>query len=244
MFPLIFIIAFAATFFGSLSGSSSSIIAIPCWLTLGFPLPTAVASDKVSASFWTALASRNYLSGKTIDKVLLAGLTIFGVLGAVLGTQVTVSLNSNITKPLVGLLVIIAVLLGWMKPEFGVSSRPAEIGKPACSMLGLPLGFYEGFFGSGNSIFTSLALCKARGFDLITALGHYYFLAFIWCACAAISYITKGFGNVTLMLPAVFGSILGGQIGSMVGKNIGASVVKKLFTIAGLFFGCKLLFGF
>jgi uncharacterized protein len=112
-----------------------------------------------------------------------------------LGTQATVSLNCNIIKPVVGTLVIIAVLLGWIKPEFGVRSRPPEIDKSACSMLGLPLGFYEGFFGSGNSKFTSLALCKARSFDLITALGHYYFLAFIWCACAAISYLTKGFRN-------------------------------------------------
>lgn len=244
MFLLIFAIAFAATFFGSLSGSSSSVIAIPCWLTLGFPLPAAVACDKVSESFWTVLAYRNYLAGKTIDKVLLAGLAAFGVLGAVLGTQVTVSLNSNITKPVVGLLIIMAVLLSWIKPDFGVSTRPPAIGKFACSMLGLPLGFYEGFFGAGNGIFTSLILCKARGFDLITALGHYYFLAFIWCACAAISYVTKGFGNIALMLPAVLGSILGGQIGSMVGKKIGAGLVKKLFTAAGLFFGSKLLFGF
>jgi uncharacterized membrane protein YfcA len=244
MFTLIFFIAFAATFFGSLSGSSSSIISIPCWLTLGFPLPTAIASDKVSGTFWTALASRNYLAGKTIDKVLLCGLAVFGIFGAVLGTQVTVSLNSTITKPIVGILVIAAVLVSWLKPEFGVANRPAEISKPACSMLGLPLGFYEGFFGSGNSIFTSLILCKTRGFSLLTALGHYYFLAFIWCACAATSYIAKGFGNITLMLPAVLGSVLGGQIGSHVGRNIGAGVVKKLFTVTGLFFGFKLLIGF
>ncbi len=244
MFPLIFFIAFAATFFGTLSGSSSSIIAIPCWITLGYSLPTAVACDKVSESFWTALASRNYLSGKTIDKVLLATLAAFGVVGAVVGTQVTVSLNSNITKPVVGLLIIMAVLLSWMKPDFGVSTRPPAIGKFACSMLGLPLGFYEGFFGAGNGIFTALALCKARGFDLITALGNYYFLAFIWCACATISYISKGFGNISLMLPAVLGSILGGQLGSMLGKKIGARLVKKLFTAASLFFGLKLLFGF
>ena len=85
MSVLIFIIAFAATLFGSASGSSSSIIAIPCWLGLGFPLPTAVACDKVSATFWTALASRNYLSGKRIDFALLAGLSLFGIIGAILG---------------------------------------------------------------------------------------------------------------------------------------------------------------
>jgi len=240
---LIFTIAFAATLFGSFSGSSSSIIAIPCWLSLGFPLPTAVACDKVSATFWTVLASRNYLRGKKIDFALLAGLSAFGIVGAVLGAQVASSINSSVTKPLVGFLIITAISLSWIKKGFGISTSQPQISKPACSAIGLPLGFYEGFFGSGNSIFASIALCKARGFDLITALGHYYFLAFIWCMFAAISYTLKGFFNWWLIAPAVIGSMAGGQIGSMLAKRIGAKMVKRLFTFVGVIFGLKLLFG-
>ncbi len=240
---LIFIISFTATLFGSASGSSSSIIAIPCWLSLGFPLPTAIACDKVSATFWTALASRNYLSGKQIDFVLLAGLSVFGIIGAILGAHVTSSLNSFVTKPIVGSLVLAAILLSWLKKGFGVASTEPQLSRSACSALGLPLGFYEGFFGSGNSIFTSLALCKTRGFDLITALGHYYFVAFLWCMCAAISYSLKGFFNCWLIIPAVLGSIAGGQIGSMLGKRMGAALTKRLFTVVGIIFGLKLLIG-
>ena len=57
----------------------------------------------------------------------------------------TSSLNSYLTKPIVGLLILAAILLSWLKKGFGVSSSNPLLSKSQCSALGLPLGFYEGF---------------------------------------------------------------------------------------------------
>ena len=56
---LVFLIAFASTLLGSMSGGSSSLLTIPSWIAMGFPLPVALACDKLAGTVWTALGSRN-----------------------------------------------------------------------------------------------------------------------------------------------------------------------------------------
>ena len=241
LFPIVFSIAFLATFVGSVSGGSASLISIPSWVALGFPLPTAVACDKLSATFWTFAAGRTYLHKCTIDWRLLAGLSLFGMAGAYLGTKTMVLVDATLLKKAVGLIILSLVALSLYKREYGLTTGEPRVGRFLGSLFGLPLGFYEGLLGSGNSIFTSLLLCRTRGFDLIAALGHYYFVAFVWCAFAAFLYLRQGFFEPSLMLPAVLGSILGGLTGSYMGRRSGAKFVKLLFIFVGILLGLKLV---
>src|SRR5437016_2233521 len=106
MFFMAMAISFAATFVGTVTGGSTSVISLPCWLSFGFPLATAVATEKTAAAIWTAVASRNYLRGKTLDYPLLSGLAGFGILGAVFGSTVTMTADPAIVKRVVGSIVL------------------------------------------------------------------------------------------------------------------------------------------
>jgi uncharacterized membrane protein YfcA len=110
-------------------------------------------------------------------------------------------------------------------------------------MLGVPLGFYEGLLGSGNSVITAFALCGTRGFSLPRALGHYYVLAFAWCAFAAAVYVAGGWFDARLAVPAIAGSMAGGYAGSALGVRAGRRVVRILFLATGAIFGLRLLVG-
>jgi uncharacterized membrane protein YfcA len=243
LFVLVLVVSCVATFIGSASGGSTSVITLPCWLSFGFPLPTAVAADKTAATLWTAVASRNFLRGKPVDWKFMAGLALFGSLGAIVGTKVTVSIDPEMLKHVVGGIILTLVAASWIRKDFGVDATEPRMGKFASSCLGLPLGFYEGILGSGNTLLSSFALCKSRGFDLVTALGHSYLVAFVWCASAALAYAGQGYGSWTLTIPAIIGSVCGAQLGSKIGSRLGAMPLKILFSIAGAFFGTKLLLG-
>jgi uncharacterized membrane protein YfcA len=105
------------------------------------------------------------------------------------------------------------------------------------------MGFYEGMLGSGNSLAASLLFCVGRGYDLISALGHYYVLAFAWCALAAASCMGLGYGDVGLRVPAALGSCAGGYLGSRVAGERGSGFVRTVFVAAGSLLGLKLLLG-
>jgi uncharacterized membrane protein YfcA len=107
----------------------------------------------------------------------------------------------------------------------------------------VPLGFYEGLLGSGNSVVTSFALCGTRGFSLLRALGHYYVLAFAWCTFAAAVYVGGGWFDLRLAVPSILGSVAGGYAGSAIGSRAGQRVVRILFLATGGVFGLRLLLG-
>ena len=103
------------------------------------------------------------------------------------------------------------------------------------------MGFYEGFFGSGNGIFFTLVTAYTKGFDFIDALGYYYAVAFPWVVVGALVLMSKGYFDLSLMIPAVLGSLLGGFIGSKYARLKGNKFIKIAFTTVGIILGLKLL---
>jgi len=240
---LIFVIAFVATLLGSMSGGSSSILMTPSWVALGFPLPVAVAADKAAGAVWTLLGSRNYLRGRPIDRPLLGAMVAVGIVGAFFGTRVMGSVRPDLLKRVVGGLILLMVGVVTLRPHIGAAAAPPRLGRGVVAAAALPLGFYEGLLGSGNSILASLLFSVGRGFDLLASLGHYYILAAAWCAFAAAAYWSQGHMDLTLAAPVTLGALGGGYLGSRIASARGVGFVRGIFVVAGVILALKLLLG-
>ncbi|MGE0439967.1 MAG: sulfite exporter TauE/SafE family protein [Gemmatimonadales bacterium] len=240
---LIFAIAFGATLLGSMSGGSSSLLTTPVWLSLGVPLPTAVGTDKIAGTFWTVVGSRNYLARRPVEWRLLIGMALLGVAGALAGAAVTTSVDPGRLRRVVGGLILVAVAAVARRPHLGVTETKPRLPRALVAAAALPLGFYEGLLGSGNSIVTSLLFTTGLGFDLIRALGHYYAMAAVWCGVAAASYLARGWFDAAIAVPATLGAVAGGFLGSRLGRRAGSRVVRIIFLVAGTVLGLKLLAG-
>lgn len=237
--PVIVAIAFGASLLGSLSGSSSSMITTPAWVTLGASFPVAVAADKVAGTFWTVVAARTYLARGRLDRQLLLGMGIAGLLGAAGGVWLATALDESLLRRGAGVLILGAVALSLRPGPASPAAPPNRSGTTAA--WGFPLGVYEGLLGSGNAILTTLLLQRTRGWDLLVALGHYYALAAMWCALAGLMYIARGAFDPTLTFAATLGSIGGGALGARLGRIHGAAVVRPLFILAGTGLAFRLL---
>ncbi|HEV8357175.1 MAG TPA: sulfite exporter TauE/SafE family protein [Gemmatimonadales bacterium] len=240
---LVLAIAFGAALLGSLSGGSASALTTPAWLAMGVPLPSAVATDKLGGALWTLLGARNYLRGRAVDRRLLAGMIPLGLLGAAFGAMFTLRMDPVALKRFAGAMILVLVLGLLARPKLGRDPGPPRAPRWAVGAAALPLGFYEGMLGSGNGIVATLLFCSGRGFDVLSALGHYCVLAFAWCALAAGVYIGHGFHDLALMAPATAGSCAGGFLGSRIASARGAGFVRGLFALAGGALGLKLVLG-
>jgi len=236
-------VSFLATLMSAMSGGGSSMITIPTWLVLGFPLPVAVATTSISGAAWTLVAAKTYLSGQNIDRRLIIGLMAFGLVGAFCGTQVVLHANAKVLQHIIGCIILGLVAYTFVRKDFGLTIRPPKLSVPVTSIAGLPLGFYEAFFGSGNGLFTAAVLTSARGLDLVQSLGYYYAVAFVWCIFAACIYIHGGNWDLSLMIPAMIGSVSGATLGAKIGKRQGAQFVRRVFMGVGTILGLKLAIG-
>ena len=230
-------IAFGASLLASLSGGSSSMITTPAWMSLGVAFPVAVASDKIAGMFWTISAARTYLANVAVDRRVLMGMGIAGLAGAFAGAVIGTSVNEILLRRGAGVLILIAIVasLRTVRPSDGQTVRRDT------SLVGFPLGLYEGLLGSGNGILTSAILMRTRGFDLPTALGHYYALAALWCGLAAGVYFARGAIDWRLALPATIGALAGGTLGARIGRRAGSRLIRPLFITAGLILATRLI---
>jgi uncharacterized protein len=243
MNAFIFITAFAAVFLSSMSGCGSGLITIPTWIILGYPLPIAIACDKICSCFWTPIAAKNYLSRTTMHWRLIIPMAALGVLGSLAAAVVVIHVDEVIMRPIIGGIILIVLALVALQKDFGLQESKKTSGDKLMQILGLPFGFYEGFFGAGNGIFTAYAFSRIKGFSLVTSLGNYYVMAFVWCLCSLSVITSRGYYNIPLFVSAVIGSSLGGYLGSRVGVTMGSGFVKKVFIVLGTLLGLKLILG-
>jgi len=240
---IVFIVAFLASLLSSMSGAGSAMLTTPVWLALGFPLPVAIASNQMNGAAWTLIAARNYLRGRILDRRLIGNMICFGLAGAYAGTVIVRSMDGQILQRVIGLIIIGLVVVVGLNPSLGLSESEPVLSRRATGVLAFPLGAYESFFGSGNGLFTSLLLTKARGLPLLTALGYYYVIAFTWNCFAVAIYTAAGLADSRLMVPATAGAMLGAYFGSRIGRRKGYGLVRTLFLTVGGALGVKLALG-
>jgi len=226
-----------------MSGGGASVINIPVFLFLGMPFPLAMSTQKVSSTFWVLPASYNYLKGRKIDWTFLVAFSLVGLIGAYLGVQVILSLDTRVMEVVIGILVLSLVTYTYFKKDVGL--KEVRIYSPAKRFIAYPLalilGFYESIFGSGNGILFSVVTFYTRGMDFVDALGYYFAVAFPWVVFAAGLLIFKGYFSFAVMIPAVLGSLIGGFIGSKYAKYKGNQFIKTMFVVIGGILGLKLL---
>lgn len=239
---IVFSVAFLASLLSSMSGAGSAMLTTPVWLAIGFPLPVAIASNQLNGAAWTLIAARNYLKGRTVDWALIRIMVAFGLAGAYAGTTIVRSLDPHLLQRIIGVIILALAGVVACNPDLGRNESAPLLSRLPTGVLAFPLGIYESFFGSGNGLFTSLLLTKARGFSLLTALGSYYLIAFFWNCFAVIVYSAHGLAECSLMVPSTAGSMLGAYIGSRLGRQKGHGMVRALFLLLGGALGAKLAF--
>jgi hypothetical protein len=151
--------------------------------------------------------------------------------------------DAHILQRVIGMIIIALVAVVAFNPGLGRTESEPLLSRPLTGVLAFPLGVYESFFGSGNGLFTSILLSKARGVPLLTALGYYYLISFFWNSFAVSIYSAAGFADSSLMVPSTAGSVLGAYIGSRIGRRKGYGLVRALFLAIGGALGVKLALG-
>jgi uncharacterized membrane protein YfcA len=242
---IIFITSLIATALSSMSGGGASVINIPVFLWLGIPFPLALATQKVSSTFWVLPAAYNFLKGRKVDWAFLITFALLGLVGVYVGISWVLRTDQRLMEIIIGILILALVAYTLFKKDVGLSeqriySKPRQF---IAYIFAFVLGFYESIFGSGNGIMFTILTFHTKGFDFIDALGNYFSVAFPWVIFAAGLLIFKGNFSLSVMIPAVIGSVAGGWFGSKFARYKGNKFIKWMFVTIGGILGLKLLIG-
>lgn len=216
-------------------GGGGGLISLPAYYLAGLPPVLAAGTNKFSASFGTLMASVRYGRQKKV-RWLCGLLAVAGALpGAWCGAEVLKRTPESVVRMclLIGV-PLIAILMFVRKvddrPDTGTEPQTVRE-RVLCFVIGLCVGFYDGFFGPGTGTILIALFTWLLHLGAVEASGTAKIVNLASNISALIS-LTRG-GDVlfALGLPAMACSVLGGLVGSGLAIKRGAKLIRVVMVL-------------
>jgi uncharacterized membrane protein YfcA len=225
---------FLAGSFGGLIDSvagGGGLITLTTLLSLGLPPQTALGTNKFQSSFGSFTATAYHVRKKniTLDREAWLGVA-YTLVGAALGAWAVQRIHSDTLGKIIPLLLVVVLLYMFFTPTLGdAESRPKISSKFFYPLLGLSLGFYDGFFGPGVGTFWAIAFVTILGYSLSRATGYTKLMNFTSNIVSLVVFAIGGNVLPLFALSMAAGQILGAQLGSRLVITRGAPFIRPFF---------------
>ena len=227
MYLIVLPMVFLAAVVDAIAGGGG-LISLPAYTLAGLDYNFASGNNKCSSTFGTVMATiRYYQSGRLQLRPALWAAAL-ALPGSWLGTRAAMRLGTRTMTlfmvfaiPAVGALV----LFGGKGAE--TESRPVDPKRyPLCALVGLAVGFYDGFFGPGTGTILLLLFHALLGMDMVTASATSKPVNLASNIASLVTRIAAGNVLFALAIPAVICSTAGGWLGSKLAITRGAKLVR------------------
>ena len=235
-FPLL-ILGVGALFAGFIDSvvGGGGLIQIPVlFTTLSSEVPaTLFGTNKIASIFGTGNAAFRYMQRVRIPWRTLVPATLAAFVFAFLGAMSVAWLPRELLRPLILVLLIVSAAYTFWRKDFGhVEARalvPADRWRAA--LLGLVIGFYDGFFGPGTGSFLIFGFVRLFGMDFIRASAS----AKVINAATNVSAIAffASHGPILWLVALVMAvcNLAGAQVGTALALRRGAGFVRQAFLL-------------
>jgi len=228
-------LAFIAGFIDAVVGGGG-LIQIPA-LLLSFPsapIATLFGTNKIAALAGTSVAAFQYARRITFDFRLLFVISFCCFVSSFTGARIVSLINVNVLKPLILFILIAIAIYTFFKKDLGsYKSKELPFKKQLIygSLIGLIIGFYDGFFGPGTGSFFVLAFVIVLGFEFVQASAYAKAVNCITNISALIVFIRQGNYMLELALLMAGLNIAGNVIGSKLALRKGNDFVRVIFLV-------------
>lgn len=236
---------FCAAFVDSIAGGGG-IISMPAFLLAGLPPHLALGTNKFSSSCASFTSSVKFAQSGKVDFKLIKFLAPFTFVGAILGVNAVLKINTKYLNTIVLVLLLLVSIYSLFSKNIGTEDNFQGLSKKNIFLgiiLALSLGFYDGFFGPGTGSFLIFGLIGIFSFDFTRAGGNSKFLNFVSNIASLGMFALRGQIDYKVGIPVALFMIIGARLGTKVALNKGAKLIKPIFVTMSLAVATKMLYG-
>ena len=232
------LLAFAAFFAGFVDAvvGGGGLIQIPA-LFSAFPRvehTVLLATNKLISFVGTSSAAVRYTRRVCLPRALLATGMAAALVGSYLGAWTVRHVPADFMRPLVLVLLVCVAAYSFVKKDFGTDGgefdpRPTRRNLVAVILIGLSVGWYDGFFGPGTGSFFIFLLVRFVRMDFL----HASAAAKVLNVATNVSALAYFVSTVELLWKAAAVMAVCNLAGALVGSGMalrhGVRFVRKLF---------------
>lgn len=229
------VLSFTAGFIDAIVGGGG-LIQIPA-LLINLPnesLPTLFGTNKIAALSGTSFSAYQYSKRVKFDYKLLIFVAIFAFISSYLGATIVSQLSSESLKPAMLVILVLIAAYTFFKKDLGNSHTKtlSPIKQHIYgSIIGILVGFYDGFFGPGTGSFFVLGFVVIIGFDFLHASAYAKVINCLTNISALLLFIKQGNYIIEIALILAICNIFGSVIGTKLALNKGNKFIRVVFLV-------------
>lgn len=226
-------------------GGGGGLISLPAYLIAGLPPHLAVATNKLSSPFGTALATYRFIRAGLVNFKLAVPAILAAIIGSSIGAHISLLLPEAVMKyallivlPLSAFLVLNKKLFNDEGADTVTLNRRTYLTATAAAFI---VGIYDGFYGPGTGTFLIIAFTIFAKLDIKTANAQAKVINLTTNVTALSIFLLNGQVLLPLGLAAAFCNMIGGYIGAGLVMKNGSKIVKPSIILVLILLLLKML---
>lgn len=198
------------------------------------PLATLFGTNKIAALSGTTVAAYQYSRRIKYNLKLLLVISLAAFIASFGGAKVVSHLNVHALRPVILVILILIAIYTFFKKDLGhfqTKSLPHVRQLLYGALIGLVVGFYDGFFGPGTGSFLVLGFVVILGFEFVTASAYAKVVNCMTNVSALMVFIRQGNYLLQIALLMAACNVAGNFIGSHMALKKGNSYIRIIFLV-------------
>ena len=224
-------------------GGGGLILVPALFATFPAAAPATLFGTNKSASIWgTAFATVQYSRKVVMPWRSLLPAAGAGLVGSLAGAWAVTQVDPTLFRKALPVLLAVLLVYTVAKKDLGRSHEPKFVGAQEAwvgTIIGLVIGFYDGFFGPGTGSFLVFAYVRLMGYDFLNASASAKLINVATNFSALVLFAIQGHVWWHLALAMAVSNIVGSLIGTRLALKHGSGFVRQVFIVVVLALICK-----
>lgn len=211
-------------------GGGGGLISLPAYMIAGLPPHTCIATNKMSSTFGTALATMRFMRAGLVNLKLAVPAVAAAIIGSSIGAHISLVLPEEVMKYVLIVVLPVSAFLVLNKKLFNdKGSDEVLLDKRTyitAMLAALIVGIYDGFYGPGTGTFLIIAFTVFAKLDIKTANAQAKVINLTTNITALVIFLLNGQVLLPLGIAAAASNMVGGYIGAGLAMANGAKLAK------------------
>ncbi len=222
-------------------GGGGGLISIPAYLLAGLPVHQTIATNKLSSTCGTALATLRFVKEGLVNWRLALPTILFAMMGSSLGANLSMMMEEGVMETVL-FIVLPVVAFIVLNPRIFHDNEEQEVTVNKKTMLvailsAFVIGGYDGFYGPGTGTFLIIAFTLFAKLDIRTANAHTKVINLTTNITSLVIFFLNGQVAVTLGLAAAACNMAGNYVGASLAMTKGSKITRPvIILVLGLLF--------
>jgi len=226
-------------------GGGGGLISLPAYLIAGLPPHAAIATNKMSSTCGTALATFRFIKNNLVNFKLAIPSVIAAIMGSTIGANLSLLVNESIMLyVMVAILPVCAFLVLNKKLFHDGGEDEVKLNKRTyitATVAAFIIGMYDGFYGPGTGTFLIIAFTIFAKLSIKTANAQAKVINLTSNITSLLIFLLNGEVILTVGLAAAACNMVGGYIGAGLVMKNGAKIVKPSIILVLILLALQIL---